>query len=373
MNLPKMSLSREKNIHLKNIHLNQIISHIIHQLESHGFKIHKPAKDIQYGIQLTISREDNPTRTSLLNIYFGKKGITINLQGEKNDNLKKIIHKLNHEINTIFYNKKTQAPSRTITTKYIIGSDESGKGDYFGPLVIAAFLSDPETDQKLIELGVKDSKKISDSRCLELSMHLKNLYGNTNKTSIKKFSILCVTPSEYNRLYLLEKQSNGNLNTLLKKLHLKNISHLIKNSRSELKEEKLSIIIDDFTGGKHPATHTSAINQPSLFPTTPVESTPNSYQEDEQTIIYLNSITDESIHYIQQSEDKYPSVAAASILARATYLEELHHISSRYLKGTGLKLLPGSGTEISILRKKIISLLGSDILPHIAKTSFNLI
>ena len=50
-----------------------------------------------------------------------------------------------------------------------LGTDESGKGDYFGPMVVAAVLVDPVTQSQLEALGVKDSKLLSDKRCRELA------------------------------------------------------------------------------------------------------------------------------------------------------------------------------------------------------------
>jgi ribonuclease HIII len=56
---------------------------------------------------------------------------------------------------------------------FYIGVDESGKGDFFGPLVIAGIISSDEINQKLITLGVRDSKKLSDKKIVELAEEIK--------------------------------------------------------------------------------------------------------------------------------------------------------------------------------------------------------
>src|SRR6218665_461524 len=81
-----------------------------------------------------------------------------------------------------------------------IGVDESGKGDFFGPLVIAACYVGPE---HLAELeGVKDSKKLTDPQAMRLAEIIK-------KTC--PCYVLCIMPPKYNELYA----KIGNLNKLL--------------------------------------------------------------------------------------------------------------------------------------------------------------
>jgi len=60
--------------------------------------------------------------------------------------------------------------------KWIIGVDESGKGDFFGPLVIASFLAPDSELEKLKQLGVRDSKKISNNKLLRIDECLRAKY-----------------------------------------------------------------------------------------------------------------------------------------------------------------------------------------------------
>lgn len=96
-----------------------------------------------------------------------------------------------------------------------IGTDESGKGDYFGPLVIASVLVD-ETNKKLFEeLGLKDSKKLTDEKIAKFAVQIKN-----NST----FSVVTINPNRYNELY---KKFN-NLNKMLAWGHARAIENILE-------------------------------------------------------------------------------------------------------------------------------------------------
>ena len=96
-----------------------------------------------------------------------------------------------------------------------IGIDESGKGDYFGPLVIAAVFVDATTQGELRLMEVRDSKKISDGRVLEMAPG--------NKT-ICPHSVIAIGPQKYNELYAKIK----NLNRLLAWGHAKALENLLE-------------------------------------------------------------------------------------------------------------------------------------------------
>jgi len=76
-----------------------------------------------------------------------------------------------------------------------IGTDESGKGDYFGPLVVAGVLVTPEAGEKLRAIGVRDSKKLSDARIATMAPRIREAVGAAC------FHELAIPPEEYNRLY----------------------------------------------------------------------------------------------------------------------------------------------------------------------------
>ena len=83
-----------------------------------------------------------------------------------------------------------------------MGIDESGKGDFFGPLVIAGAYIDKALASTMLKMGVKDSKNISsDKRLLELARDIRNMLG-------QRFSLVLIGPEAYNRLYAKMRSVN---------------------------------------------------------------------------------------------------------------------------------------------------------------------
>ena len=103
--------------------------------------------------------------------------------------------------------------------KYI-GTDESGKGDFFGPLVVAGVQVNPDNKQKFIDLGVKDSKKLDDKKILQLANIIK---------ANAVHSVVVMTPVKYNELYNKFK----NLNKLLAWGHARAIENILEKSPCE--------------------------------------------------------------------------------------------------------------------------------------------
>jgi ribonuclease HIII len=132
-------------------------------------------KEISYGYQLLVT--DGITRIPVDLFSTGKALI----QGKPGD--------LQTEIKSWWYSRDVPSAKPTTqsslldtpldlsTTNFTgrarIGLDESGKGDYFGPLVIGAVFVDKQTEGKLISLGVRDSKLLSDNRILTLAEEIK--------------------------------------------------------------------------------------------------------------------------------------------------------------------------------------------------------
>ena len=86
-----------------------------------------------------------------------------------------------------------------------MGIDESGKGDFFGPLVIAGAYADKELAKTMLAMGVKDSKNISsDKKAQQLARDIRGLLG-------KRFSIVQIGPEAYNRLYAKFRSVNAML------------------------------------------------------------------------------------------------------------------------------------------------------------------
>ena len=201
-----------------------------------------------------------------------------------------------------------------------MGIDESGKGDFFGPLVIAAAYIDPEIYTKFEEIGVKDSKRISsDAKSRAMASSIRDVLKG-------RFSIVTLGPETYNRLY----DQFGNLNKLLAWGHATAIEELL---------------------GKVPDCPRAIADQ--FGPKARIES---ALQKKGRAI--------ELIQRTKAESD--PAVAAASILARDGFLQGLENLE----KISGKKMLKGASAQVKSLAEDIIREKGPDILPHIAKCHF---
>ena len=98
-----------------------------------------------------------------------------------------------------------------------MGIDESGKGDFFGPLVVAGAYVDEDLAQTMREMGVKDSKNISsDNKALDMGRELRRMLG-------RRFSVVKIGPQAYNRLYSRMR----NVNLILAWAHARAIENLL--------------------------------------------------------------------------------------------------------------------------------------------------
>jgi len=197
-----------------------------------------------------------------------------------------------------------------------IGSDESGKGDVFGPLVGGAVYLPDGQESVLAELGVKDSKRTSDNRCRELAEVIKRGY---------KHAVVAIGPERYNALY----EKFRNLNRLLAWAHARAIENI-------LAEVPARLAITDQFG-------------------------------DERFV--LNALLEKgrAIELVQQPRaEEDMAVAAASILARAEFLKRLYFLS----KDLGVDLPKGASAMVEEAGVRLVRLHGPGILEKAAKTHF---
>jgi ribonuclease HIII len=198
-----------------------------------------------------------------------------------------------------------------------IGIDESGKGDYFGPLVIAAVFVDATTQGELALMQVRDSKKVSDGRVLELAPDIKTICPH---------SVIAIGPQKYNELYAKIK----NLNRLLAWGHAKALENLLE--RGVVCERAIS---DQFG--------------------------------DERLI--LNALQEKGRKIVLEQRTKAESdlaVAAASVLARAEFLIRLRRLSDE----VGTTLPKGASPAVELAARMIIKKHGRERLDSVAKLHF---
>jgi ribonuclease HIII len=195
-----------------------------------------------------------------------------------------------------------------------IGVDESGKGDFFGPLVVAACYVGPE---HLAELdGVRDSKKLTDPMALRLSDKIR---------AVCPHSVITMNPEKYNELY----EKFKNLNHLLAWGHARSIENVLEIQPAEL------VISDQFSAGG------MAVKR-ALF-------------ELGKKVEFRSMVRAEADI----------AVAAASILARAEFLRRLRRLSEE----CGMDL-PKGATVVIGPGKRLVAKLGPDALRKYAKMHF---
>ncbi len=195
-----------------------------------------------------------------------------------------------------------------------IGVDESGKGDYFGPLVIAACYVGPE---HLAELdGVKDSKKITDGVIIKLADTIKRTCP---------YAVVAIGPAKYNELY----ERIQNLNRLLSWGHAQAIENV-------LAKQKADLAISDRFGD--PSYIKSLLSKKGL------------------------SVRLESV--VRAESDI--AVAAASVLARAEFLHRMRRLSQDF----GMEIPKGASSGVIEAGKRFVAKHGRDALGNVAKLHF---
>lgn len=197
-----------------------------------------------------------------------------------------------------------------------IGVDESGKGDFFGPLVIASVFAEGEGVEELVRMGVKDSKRLKDPVILKLASAIG-----------KKFPhhIVQIGPEKYNSLY----GELQNLNRLLAWGHATAIKALVEKTGCS------DVIIDQFAS----------------------ESVVERALGSSRSAISLTQ-------RVRGEED--PVVAAASILARAAFVEGLKKLEER----AGMHLPKGASQAVVEAAVAVARERGIDFLKIVAKIHF---
>ncbi|MBK8943995.1 MAG: ribonuclease HIII [Ignavibacteriae bacterium] len=262
----------------------------------------------QYNYEVEVAKNKQKIK---IQVYFGKKGLKTILQG---NNTSKEFAELNNLINGNF-SLDFQDNSEENFDKYI-GTDETGKGDFFGPLIIAGFYVNEEIQNFLINLGVKDSKELADTKIDEIAKIIKSKFP-------KNYSIVIINPEKYNQLY----DEFKNLNKILNWAHSKVIENLYETFQPE------TVIIDQFSK-------------------TPIN------------ISLKNNFAKVNFVQIPKAE-KYVGVAAASILAR----NELNKWFNKK-NHEGIPVLKGASTEVENSAKIITVKFGIQILNKISKVHF---
>ena len=197
-----------------------------------------------------------------------------------------------------------------------IGTDEAGKGDFFGSLCIAGVYADEEGILQLLKMGIKDNKKLSDKKTIEFSKEIKRNFAH---------HILRINPPKYNELY----EKFRNLNHLLAWAHASIVGEMTQKSGCQ------KVIIDQFASK---SLITSAI-------------------EKKAQNLCLN---------IHPRAEEDVVVAAAAILARTAFLDSLDFLS----EDIGFLLPKGASAKTKEVGRKIAQKLGAEGLEKVCKKHF---
>ncbi|MBR4884192.1 MAG: ribonuclease HIII [Lentisphaeria bacterium] len=202
------------------------------------------------------------------------------------------------------------------------GIDESGKGDFFGPLVVSCvYVENEDVAEKLSALGVRDSKQIkSDKKIAGIALEIMKLVQG-------KFAIVVICPEAYNRAYA----KIGSLNRLLAWGHARSLENLLE------KAPECPAALADKFGDEH---------------------------------LIRNALLENGrkIHLDQRTKAESDiAVAAASILARAEFVRRLEALAGI----AGVDTLPkGAGSQVDSVAAQIAGSGGAELLEKISKRHF---
>ena len=200
-----------------------------------------------------------------------------------------------------------------------IGSDEVGTGDYFGPIVVTSCYVSKENIDFLIDLGVRDSKKLTDEKIMKLVPEI-----------IKKipYKTYILSNLEYNAHY----KNNINMNMLKAILHNKVLYEM-----KSLGYAYDYIVVDQF---EYPAAYFKHI----------ASST--------------KQVKD--IFFLTKAEDQCLSVACASMISRYIFIKKMKELSN----SLGINIPKGASDKVDEVGKYIVSKYGKPKLNEIAKINF---
>ena len=293
MELKETALNKIKNIKTEIEHLGLTTANI---------------EERQYNFEFSVSSAQDKLK---IQVYFGKKGVKTIIQGNKDSVLYSEVYPF------LFDQQLFDFPNNNINEPDdYIGSDESGKGDVFGPLVIGAFYVNKNSKISLAKLGVRDSKDLTEKQINSIAINLKKKFPDD-------YEIIAIYPEKYNELY---KKFN-NLNSIMTWAHSKAINNLLQ------RKACTEVISDKFSN--------KVLN----------------------IDLDMNS---QRVNLLQiPKAEKHLGVAAASIMARYVF-------NSWFIKqkSQGISLPKGASGEVDNFLKSLHSNGNSNQLKKIAKLHF---
>ncbi|USK59031.1 ribonuclease HIII [Peribacillus asahii] len=214
------------------------------------------------------------------------------------------------------------SPPANIGTLSVVGSDEVGTGDYFGPMTVVAVYAKKEQLPLLKELGVQDSKNLKDPQIIEIAKLIKD---------VVPFSLLTCDNPKYNTLQA-KGMSQGKIKALL---HNQAIKHVLTKIEPEKPD---AVLIDQFA---EPGVFFNYLKGQELF---------------QADATYLST----------KAEGVHLSVAAASILARYAFIRRFEQLSEK----AGFIIPKGAGSKVDEAAARLIHEKGIEALHEFTKVHF---
>jgi ribonuclease HIII len=283
---------------------------------------------LQYGGQISV-RQGSATAT--LTVYGGKKGISVVVGGAPVSALRTTLEALAGGAKGAVTPHAAPPAGALFPAGPWIGSDESGKGDYFGPLVAAAVFVEPAQEAALRAAGVRDSKLLDDAAARRSADAVRTICAG-------RFAEDLLEPASYNARYAALRARGENLNHLLADSHVRVIAAVLASLPADAPAPL--VIADQFANERHVRERLLARTAAEGRAMPPLLQAPRA--------------------------EANVAVAAASILARDRFLAWLDEASAR----GGVRLPKGGSNAAIVAAARRIAASGEGALAQVAKLHF---
>ena len=247
------------------------------------------------------------TGDTIVTLYESGKamfqGVSADIEAGMWESIRKDKDNIDYFVDTKEVNIKKDIEVEIPSNISSVGSDEVGTGDYYGPIVVTASFVSKENIPFLTELGVRDSKKLSDEQILKIVPKI-----------IKKipYKTIMLSNKEYNDNY----GKDMNMNKIKAVLHNKVLTEMVKDNNYDY------IVVDQFEPEKSYYNHLSDVPNP------------------------LKGIT-----FITKAEDKCLSVAVSSLISRYIFIKEMDKLGDKY----GIFLPKGANYYVEDIGIKLVN------------------
>lgn len=314
--------------------LDTALSTLAGRAASAGLSVSEP-RPIQYGVQLSLS---DGAGTVTVNLYSGKKGLSAVVTGKAGPLKDKVQVLAADWISGGSDGRKTAPASagrEMAGGGYVhgfegiagfdgrwIGTDESGKGDFFGPLVIAGVWTDTAGADALARAGARDSKLLNDRQAATIAAAIRELCPG-------RYVELEIRPKRYNELYEQFRGEGKNLNHLLAWAHARVMEELLSRCPSQF------VIADKFADESFIQNRLMTLGRKVTLVQTP-------------------------------RAERNVAVAAASILARDVFVRRLAALGTAH----GIALPKGASSAVEEAGRRFVAEKGRQALGEVAKLHF---